>query len=238
MIPAYALAFVLYLAMWRSPRRRVMTFLLIAGAAIWIQMALNQGTGGSAHHVILMWPLPAIFVGIAFSEAAALLGRQGTRVAVAVTAVFVAGNLMNLNEYLVRFATNGPRGGWTDAIYPLAEATARSKKTQWYGMVDWGYLNSLALLHEGDLPLFMADVPAAGAAPSGADLAEIRREIESEDRVFIEHTDDKQIFPGVNGRMREAAAGLGYAEQPEKTISDSNGRPVFRLFRFHKITAQ
>ena len=215
-----------------------MAFLLIAVAVIWIQMALNQGTGGSPHHVILMWPLPTIFVGIAFSEAAALLPQRQAWLVTAMTAVFVIGNLLNLNEYVARFATNGARGGWTDAIYPLAEATARTDKTQWFGMVDWGYLNTLAMLHEGDLPMFVADVPATGASLTETDRAEILKEIASEDRVFIEHTDDKQMFPGVNGRMKQAAAELGYAEQPEKTVSDSNGRPVFQLFRFRKIAAQ
>ncbi|HKD08372.1 MAG TPA: glycosyltransferase family 39 protein [Bryobacteraceae bacterium] len=238
MIPAYALAFVLYLALWRSPRRRVMTFLLIAGAVIWLQMALNRGTGEASHHVILIWPLPAIFVGIAFSEAASLIPRRQAWVAVAVTAVFVAGNLLNLNEYIAEFATNGARGGWTDAIYPLAEGTIRTDKTQWYGLVDWGCLNTLAVLHEGDLPMFVADVPAPGAPPTEANRKEILREIGSEDRVFIEHTDDKQMFPGVNGRLKQAAEDLGYVEQPEKTVRDSNGRPVFQLFRFRKMAPQ
>jgi hypothetical protein len=238
MIPAYALAFVLYLALRRSPQWRLMTFLVVAGTVIWLQMALNRGTGESSHHVILLWPLPSIFVGIAFSEAAALLPQRRTWAVAAVTAVFVFGNLMNLNEYVARLAINGARGSWTDAIYPLAEATARTDKTQWYGMVDWGSLNTLALLHEGDLPMFMADVPPAGAPESDADRAEIRREIDSGDRIFIEHTDDKQIFPGVNGRLKQAAAELGYVEQPEKVVSDSNGRPVFQLFRFRKAAAQ
>jgi hypothetical protein len=85
--------------------------------------------------------------------------------------------------------------------------------------------------------MFMADVPAAGAPPSEAERAEIVREIGSEDRVFIEHTDDKQIFPGVNKRLQDAAAELGFAERPEKAVNDSNGRPVFQLFRFHKVSA-
>ncbi len=238
MLSAYALAFVLYVALRRAPQRRLMTFLLIACAVIWVQMALNRGTGGSSHHVILMWPLPAIFVGVAFSEASALVPRRRTWVAAALTAVFAAGNLMNVNEYIAEFATNGARGGWTDAIYPLAETARRSDKTQWYGVVDWGYLNTLALLHEGDLPMFMAEIPAAGASPTDADRAAIRKEIGSEDRVFIEHTDDKQLLPGINGRLEQAAADLGYTEQIEKAVNDSNGRPVFRLFRFRKMTAQ
>ena len=75
---------VCFVILVRSPHWRLMCFLLIATAVAWAQMAFNRGTGGAAHHVILLWPFPVIFIGIAFTEAAARIPRFGT---VALTAL-------------------------------------------------------------------------------------------------------------------------------------------------------
>jgi hypothetical protein len=230
MLPAYGLGLVCFVILWRSPpqqsnRWRLMAFLVVVSGIAWAQMAFNRGTGGAAHHTILLWPFPVVFLGIVFAEAAARLPRFGTP-ALAVLVTFLAvENLLNTNEYLAQLATRGGAGGWTDAIYRLAGSVEKGPETNWYGLVDWGYLNALRMLHEGDLPLF---VVADGNA------AELKREIETPDCVFIQHTEDKQIFPGVNDRLRQTAAGLGYSERVERVIHDRNGRPVFELFRFVK----
>jgi hypothetical protein len=234
MAPAYMAALLLSVLLWRSPVRRLLLFVLIATGIAWAQMALNKGTGGAPHHAILLWPFPAIFLAIVFSEIAGRIPRYGPAVLTVLVAFLAAENLLNVNEYLAAFAVNGGAGGWTDAIFALSNSVEKSPATDWYGLVDWGCLNQLRLLHEGDLPLFVAQVPAAGVTPSEADLSEIRREIEAPDRVFIQHTDDKQMFPGVNGRWRDVTARLGYREVVERVIHDRNGRPVFELYRLRK----
>jgi hypothetical protein len=143
----------------------------------------------------------------------------------ALVALLAATNLLNTNEYVAELATNGGSGGWTDAIYRLAGSVEKSPGTAWFGLVDWGYLNGLRMLHEGDLPVFVV---------ADGDPAELKREIETPECVYIQHTEDKQIFPGVNDRLRQAATSLGYSEHIERTLHDRNGRPVFELFRFVK----
>jgi 4-amino-4-deoxy-L-arabinose transferase-like glycosyltransferase len=234
MVPAYVLALLLTPLLWKSPVRGFVLFVAIATAVAWAQMALTKGTGGAAHHAILLWPFPVIFVAVVFGEAAKLVPRFGFVLLTALLAILAGANLLNTNEYLAAFAVNGASGGWTDAVYRLADSVEKSDTVGWYGLVDWGYLNALRTLHEGDLPIFIAQVPAAGATPTEADLAEIRREIDAPDRVFIQHTDDKQMFKGVNQRWRDVAAQLGYTEKVEKVIHDRNGRPVFELFRMEK----
>jgi 4-amino-4-deoxy-L-arabinose transferase-like glycosyltransferase len=229
---AYLAALPLSLLLWRRASGRLLLFLLVATGVAWLQMALNKGTGGAAHHAILLWPFPVIFLAIVLDEVAGMVPRYGLAALVTLLAVE---NLLTTNQYLAAFAVNGASGGWTDAIYRLAGSVEKSPGTEWYGLVDWGYLNGLRLLHEGDLPMFVAQVPAAGVTPTADDLTEIRREIDSPDKVFIQHVEDKQIFPGINGRFRDVAAQLGYREKVEKVIPDSNGRPVFELFRFEKI---
>jgi hypothetical protein len=198
-------------------------------------MAFTKGTGGAAHHVILLWPFTVVFLAISFTSIAERAPRLGAPILIAVVALLSGANLLNTNEYLKDFALYGAAGGWTDALYRLAGAVGKPNQANWYGLVDWGYLNGLRMMFEGDLPVFVAQVPAQGATPTDAERAEIVREIDGSDRLFIEHTDDKQIFPGVNGRFRDIAGQLGYSEKVERVIHDRNGRPVFELFRFEKV---
>ena len=59
--------------------------------------------------------------------------------------------------------------------------------------------------------------------------------VTSPDFIFIEHTDEYQMFPGVNGQFRDAALALGYTEHVERVVHDNEGRPVFEIFRFAKV---
>jgi len=208
------------------PHRRILAFLLIAIAVAWAQMAFNKGTGGAAHHAILLWPFPVVFVAIAFASAAERIPRYGVPALAAVVVLLAGANLLTTGEYLKDFAVYGGAGGWTDAIYRLSGSIEKTDKNNWFGLVDWGYLNGLRLLHEGDLPVFIVQVDG--------DAGELKREIDGSDRLFIQHTEDKQIFPGVNDRLKENAQKLGFSEKVERTIHDRNGRPVFELFRFEK----
>ncbi|HVW84726.1 MAG TPA: glycosyltransferase family 39 protein [Bryobacteraceae bacterium] len=232
MVPAYVAAFagfVLFLA-----RSRMLWFLLIATAVAWLQMALTKGTGGASHHVILLWPFPVVFLGIVLARLSERLpvkipaiGRDAGVLLLSVVVAFLAvENLLTTNEYLEEFTANGGAGGWTDAIYPLADSVD-AKPASWIGMVDWGILNGLRLLHEGELPLFVVE--------PDADAAGIRRQIDDPKRLFIQHTDDKQIFPGINERFRNAALREGFAERVVKTVPDRNGRPVFEIISFERV---
>ncbi len=233
MLWAWGAGLVLSLTLWGSPHFRVLLFLLVASGVCWVQMALTKGAGGGTHHTILMWPLPVMFLGIVFSEISGRIPKVGVPVLWVAIGALCAQNLLTTNQYLAKFVVNGPGAGWTDAVYRLAE-TADHKTASWYGLVDWGYLNGLRLLHEGDLPMFVTSVPAEGQVLSEAEKQELTRQISNPDFLFIQHTADKQMFPGINDRLRSAAEGLGYREVVEKTVPDRNGRPVFELFRFRR----
>jgi len=225
MLPAWIIGFVFSFALWMSPHRKLLLFLLITVIVGWVQMAITRNTGGASHHVTLLWPFPAVFLGIVFSRMAEKIPRYGTPALVILVGFLACENLLTTNQYLAWFITNGSGGGWTDAIFPLAESI-EDKSASWFGLVDWGYQNGLTTLHEGDLPLFAVDEKWDG----------FRQQVSSPDFLFIQHTEDKQLFPGVNDRIRKAAAALGYVERLERTVADRNGRPVFELFRFRKQT--
>ena len=63
------------LAGWNG--MRAVAFLLIAMAIAWVQMAFNPGTGGSAHHAILLWPWPQAVIAISLAGVSRRMGRFG-----------------------------------------------------------------------------------------------------------------------------------------------------------------
>lgn len=76
------------------------------------------------------------------------------------------------------------------------------------------------MMYGGDLKLtVVSDVPTVIADP---------------DFIFIQHTNDKQMFHGVNEQLSNAALTLGYTEQVSRVVHDDEGRPVFEIFRFVK----
>ncbi len=91
---------------WKGPGR-VLTFLLIFLVAAWLMMALNRNTGGGLHHTVLLWPMPQLFMGVAF---AAALGRWTA----AVGAVLVISNLLLLNNYYALLRRFGTTPTWTE----------------------------------------------------------------------------------------------------------------------------
>jgi len=225
MLPAIVLSFVCLLFLLRTPRSRVLLFVLVAAAVTWLQMAANFGTGSSAHHVILLWPFPCIFVGVALAGISERAPKLVSRAVIGVVALLVCGNLLTTNEYLADLILNGCRGGWTDASYRLAGAVYRYRSGR-IGIVDWGYINPLRVMYEGDLRITELITPE--------DRAQLPKIVGSPDFVLIRHTDENQILPGVNGQLREAAAALGYSEQVERTVHDNQGRAIFEIFRFVK----
>jgi 4-amino-4-deoxy-L-arabinose transferase-like glycosyltransferase len=215
----------------RSRVFRPMLFLLIAAVVAWIQMFITHDAGGGAHHTILLWPLPFLFVGMAIAATTELAGRRGATLFVAVVSLLALGNLLNENEYLARFAIRGGIGGWTDAIYPLSATVDDSK---WIGTVDWGYTNGLRVLHQGRIQLFNPADYGLDSRAGAKGAAELARMVENPDLLYVEHTESKQLIPRVNDRLRNRAAGLGYGERVERVIPDSSGDPVFEIFHFEK----
>src|ERR1035441_2616488 len=65
-----------------------------------------------------------------------------------------------------------------------------------------------------------------------ADREYLSRTISAPGAVFINHTKDFEFFPGVNGKLVKYAADAGYRREVMAVIPDSNGRPVYEVYRF------
>jgi hypothetical protein len=97
--------------------------------------------------------------------------------------------------------------------------------------MDWGILNTLALTHQGRLNLRSGDPPYFTDHPSPAERAEIDYMLHDRDAVFVGHTAAYEVEAGVRNRVEQAVAAAGLRKEVEQTIVDSNGRPVFEIYR-------
>jgi hypothetical protein len=206
---------------WRS---RAARFCLVFTAVAWFFMASTRDAGASLHHTVLLWPFPQLFVGVAI---AALRWKW---LAAAIAIVLVAMNLLVVNQYVAQFERNGADGPFTDAIYPLSAALSDVPGQTIY-VLDWGIQFPLDVLHNGHLHMISGHDPFMADNPSDWALGAASRMFRDRAGLFIAHTGKRENFAGVRQRFDQAAAAAGCHEDPVETIPDSNGRPVFEIFK-------
>lgn len=232
---AFALLLAAVPLWWRSRAARFsLVFLLVT----WLAMAVTRDAGGSAHHVILLWPFPVLFVALALARLAEMRKGDfpvGKCIATVAGIAMVLMNLVVLNQYLVQFERNGPAAVFTDAVYPLSR-----QLDQWAGrpiyVIDWGMFNGLAFLHRGQLDLREGSEPLMTDTPNELQkrvlATMITGRVADGSAVFVGHTAGEELFHHVDERLDRAAASLGYHKEVLETVADSNGRPRFEIFTF------
>ena len=230
MLYAFALA-LLVAPLARGNGLRAILFALIAMATGWVQMAVTVNAGGGVHHAILLWPFPEMVIAASFAAASRRLGRAGIpALAVALVALLVSGALVT-NEYFAVMVRNGGGMNWTDAISTLS-GYMKGVSAKHVFPTDWGIMDSLRLLNRGNLPLVVGTDPISKPELTPDDRDYLGRMISEPAGVFIAHTKDFEFFQGVNAKLVKYAAGAGYEREMMAVIPDSNGRPVYEVYRF------
>jgi 4-amino-4-deoxy-L-arabinose transferase-like glycosyltransferase len=205
---------------WRS---RVAWFGVLFCAATWAAMAFTHDAGGSLHHTILLWPFPLLLV-------AAVLSRIPWRVAMVVAGIVLVGtNLLVVNQYLGQFERFGAARDFTDALFPLADALPVGAHVY---VVDWGMYNTMLLFHKKGVILHTANEPFMDDKMSEEQVRQAQSMLDDTDALFLGHVQEKEVFEGVNARLERYASSRGLHKQLVQVIADSNGRPLFQLFRF------
>ncbi len=218
--------------------RRAGLFALIFCTVVWLQMALNRGTGGGTHHVVLMWPFAQMLIVAAFAGVAGRLGpaavrwrwwlsRAGLAAVIAWIGIF---NVLVLNQHLTQFVRGGTTLLWTDAVQPLATQLASEGGRNIY-ILDWGMFDSLRLLGRGTLRLAFPVGPFLNADMTDTDAAEAKRLFSDPNGTFVTHTAGNAVFTDVPARFEAALQAAGYSRDSVRIISDRTGRPVFEVFR-------
>jgi len=217
----------------RGRELRAILFALVALAVAWLLMATNRSAGGSVHHTILLWPLPAMIVAVSFAAASRRLGRAGIPAVAVILALLVTSEVLVTNEYFRMSVRNGGSRTWSDALFPLSDDLMALRPAAVY-CADWNILESLRLLDRGALPLRvgMDPVPAPGMIPS--DQPGLLGMIAIPDAVWVTHTPDFEFFPDIRPKWDRFAAAAAYEHRLLKVIRDTHGRPTFEIYRFQK----
>ena len=229
MLWAFGLALLLT-PLARGDALKAILFALIAMVVAWGQMAVTANAGGSVHHAILLWPLPEMVIAVSFAAASRRLKRGGVPVLAAVLGVMMIAGMLVTNEYYTRMRRNGGGMNWTDAIFRLSDHM-KTEHAKYVYSVDWGIMDSLRLLNRGKLPLRVGTDPISKRELNDEDREYLGRMIDPEN-VFINHTKDFEFFEGVNAKLVKYAEAAGYRREVEAVIPDSNGRPVYEVYRF------
>jgi len=220
----YVLGAMLLAAPWWW-KYRAARFSLVFMAVSWLLMAMTRDAGGSAHHVVLLWPFPILFVAVAL---ASLPWRM---LAWAVGIGMIGMNLLVLNQYVAQFERNGAGDVFTDALYPLSSALDAYTDRTLY-LIDWGLYDNLNLLHQGRLDLKIASGPLATEAANAEQLSEIRKMLQNPGALILDHVAEHEVFQDAGVRLERAARSMGYRKKVIRTIPDSNSRPMFEIVQF------
>ena len=221
----YALLLALAAAPWWW-RSRAAWFSLVFMGVTWGAMAITTGAGGAIHHAVLLWPFPQFFLAVA------LASLPWPRIAAIVCAVMTLANVLVVDQYVIDFERDGASNTFTDALFPLSQAFSDEADPQPIYVMDWGMANTLALWHRGRLLIRPADGPFQTDTPNGTEREIIHAMLSDPHATFVDHVPERHVFPDVRARLDRAAAAAGYRSEPLRTIYDSNGRPVFEIFRF------
>jgi len=215
---------------------RAILFALIAMAVAWIQMATTPTAGGSVHHTILLWPLPAMVMAVSFAAASRRLGRAGIPAVAVILAVVLTSDILVTNEYFWKSARNGGARTWTDAIFPLSDDLMAMRPAVVY-CADWNIFENLRLLDRGTLPLRSGMDPSPAPNMSPTDSQWLVGMIAAPDNVWVTHVPDFEYFPAIRPKWDRFAAAAGFEHRTLKVIRDAHDRPTFELYRYSSVGA-
>jgi 4-amino-4-deoxy-L-arabinose transferase-like glycosyltransferase len=214
------LAAILAIPWWR--RNRAAWFSLIFIAVTWLAMSLTRDAGGAAHHAILVWPFPVLFF------AAALQSLPLRTIFLFVGGGFlVLMNLLVLNQHLVQFERNGAAGNFTDALLPLSSSLHGNVYT-----TDWGMTDTLVLLRRRELKVRDLTEALVPDSPNEMQRKRIAEALADPESYLVDHVAERHEYPNAAKTLQGIAEHLGYHKELVSTIADSNGRPVFEVFRY------
>jgi len=186
-------------------------------------MALTRNAGGAAHHDILLWPFPILF---AVSALAQLPWRW---LAVAAASAMVLMNLLVVNQYVLQFERDGAAESFTDALFALDRDLPEDRTVY---VIDWGINATAQLNHQGRLHLRSVQGPLENPSPSPEESAQLRTMLSDSGALWVDHVASREAFHGVGATLEKLASAAGFRRELVRTVADSNGRPVFEIFRF------
>ncbi len=225
--PLLLLALAVLPFIWRSAASRAALFALVFCTVTFLLMALTRGAGGGAHHTVLLWPFPHLFVVALLAEASKRIKFGLVLLSLLIGSACIA-NLLVTSTYYTNMLRHGSTVIWTDAIYSLSDAL-KSERPNWICLQDWGFYDNLRLLHRGALPLCVTGTP---------DTVEgkvfVRKQLEQAKTLYIGHTESTVVEAESYKHWTAFLQEAGYHKVNRRVFPDSNGRPIIEMYSVEK----
>jgi hypothetical protein len=218
---ALVVAIVLLPLVRSGSHRRSLVFAVLLMGMTWVQMFFTKGAGGAVHHVALIAPFHILVI----AGVVTALARE--RVAIAVAAVLCLSQLLVLNTYHVALIRNGGSVRWTDAFTPL-HRFLRETPAEAIVTADWGILETLNLMSQGELPVVDASTLLYPQPQPAALIPRLR----AAGAIWVAHSAGREQWEGVNAALDDAAAQADVSKEIVSTIYDRNGRAIFDILAF------
>lgn len=218
---------------WNGPNRKPALLFLLGGALTYALMLLTRSAGGSAHHTVLLWPIPQILAGLMAGEILRRWPQRPWRLTAGLVVVCVLSNLAVLNTYLAHFIACGPSVVWTDAIRPLvAEIGLRPGRILF--SADWGISQQIEFYGQGRIGFHRTSDAIVNDLPSPLNVRHLERYMADPATLFVTHTEGHESFLGTRKKLLDFAAERGYHDELYKVISDRHGIAIFEIHEFRK----
>ncbi|MGC4048413.1 MAG: hypothetical protein QM757_01690 [Paludibaculum sp.] len=215
-----------------KPVRRLAHFLTIAFAVAWWFMTSIRTAGGSAHHIVLLWPLPHMLAGIALAQAASS-GGWLRRVVLALVPLAIAVNAANSNHYAAELMRHGAAWQWTDATSRLPDVVRAAHAVR-IGVDDWGIAGPLDVVTSGQL--VMSDAADLGFRNSAKPGEPVLRQVK--DTLWLGWTPEYAVQPEAKRAMEAFAAAQGLTKSVDFVVRNRNGTAMLEGYRFVAQSAQ
>ncbi len=196
-------------------RDRLGLFFVTLLGASWLAMALTRGAGGSAHHVVLIWPWPHCLLALAGSH-----WPRRFSIALVLAAALNAGVIARHYALLEKAGANPP---WSEAVYDMTKEVLAQQPAGVF-VNDWGIVEPLLFASRGKLRMELSTDPARAVEDLAARPGWI----------FVSHTDALQEFPNVNARWKRPLRGYRRV-QVMPPVRDRQRVPVYEVFRFEPL---
>ncbi|MFN8523626.1 MAG: glycosyltransferase family 39 protein [Chloroflexota bacterium] len=208
--------------LWLGPLLALIVFaqMLASPLAIW------------QHHLIGLYPLPQLFIGAAAGE----LARDRRtdrwtppRAALSLGLVWaLVANILLMGEYHGLMTSWGGAGNWSPVIGDVASVLQEELRGRTVQTLDWGAAYPLMVYSGGAVRIEELWVRLR----EGDRAALARRELRDPANVFLLREPGRENFPGPAATFWQAAQADGRRPCLERVFTDTDGRPLYRLYAF------
>jgi len=196
-------------------------------------MAATRGAGASAHHMVLLWPVPHLIIALAATAIARRWAGRGSRITALVLTLGAASNLAVSNQYQAQLIECGPSTVWTDAIRPLMQSL-REYPGRTVLATEWGILEQIRFYSRGEQATYYGSDGLIPSLPDPLAARTLEEAMAQAKTIFVGRADGSEIVPDTNAKLNQFAKDRGYAKQRLRLIEDRHRRAIFEVFEYRK----